>query len=202
MPSTGVATAPIHAAESSPMPGRATIFLIRHAEKPRTGPGLSPAGKQRAEAYVKYLRRLKDRKGKTIHWDYLFACEDSDNSDRPLLTITPLAEKLGKQVNTDYKDKDYAKLAAYFRENAKQYANRNILICWHHGEILQLTQAMGASDESLPAASNWPAKWNGKAFGWLLKIYYKKNGMIHRKSTKVINEELMPDDTIDPVYGE
>jgi len=193
----GTASAP----HSSPMPGNATIFLVRHGEKPDTGTGLSPAGQQRADAYVKYFQNLKNLEGKTIHWDHLFACLDSDNSDRPLLTITPLAAALQKKVDTSYKDKDYAKLVAFFQQNAKHYAGSNILICWHHGEILQLTEAMGASSKTLPATSNWPAKWNGDAFGWLLKIYYKPDGTIHHSSTQAINEKLMPDDTIDPVYG-
>ena len=199
MPSTSKPAA--HATSPSPMPGNATIFLVRHGEKPATGTGLSPAGQQRADAYAKYFQNLKDPAGKTIHWDYLFACLDSDNSDRPLLTITPLAAALKKKVDTTYKDKDYAKLVAHFQQNAKQYAGSNILICWHHGEILQLTAAMGASSTTLPATSNWPAKWPGDVFGWLLKIFYKSDGTIHHSSTQVINEKLMPDDTVDPVAG-
>lgn len=183
------------------MPSKATIFLIRHAEKPKTGPGLSPAGKRRAKAYVKYLRNLKNRKGKTIRWDYLFACQMSDKSNRPLLTIKPLAKKLGMKVNNDYMDKGYAELVTHLQENAKRYADSNILICWHHGEILQLAAAMGASSETLPSESSWPDKWPPTVFGWLLKIYYRKDGTIRHKSTQAINEHLMPDDTVDPVYG-
>jgi len=32
------------------MPGSATLFLIRHGEKPDSGTGLSPAGQKRADA--------------------------------------------------------------------------------------------------------------------------------------------------------
>jgi hypothetical protein len=191
------ATAP--ATRPSPLPANATIFLIRHAEKPASGPGLSPAGQARAEAYVKYFQNLKDPQGKILQWDYLFACRDSDNSDRPLLTITPLAAALKKPIDTKYKDKDYSKLVADLQQKAKQYAGSKILICWHHGEILQLTEAMGASCATLPAASNWPSKWLGEVFGWLLQIYYKADGTIHHSSTQAINEKLMPDDTVDPV---
>ncbi len=193
------ATAP--ATHLSPMPANATIFLIRHGEKPDSGSGLSPAGQARADAYVKYFQKLKDRQGNIIRWDYLFACEDSDHSDRPLLTITPLAAELKKQVDTKYKDKDYSKLVTHFQQHAKRYAGSNILICWHHGEILQLTEAMGASCATLPATSNWPAKWPGDVFGWLLKIYCKADGTIHHSSTQAINEKLMPDDTVEPVAG-
>ena len=193
------ATAP--ATQISPMPANATIFLIRHGEKPDSGSGLSPAGQARADAYVKYFQNLKDRQGNVIRWDYLFACDDSEHSDRPLLTITPLAAKINKQIDAKYKDKDYAQLVAHFQAKAKQYAGSNILICWHHGEILQLAEAMGASSATLPATSNWPAKWPGNVFGWLLKIYCKPDGTIHHNSTQAINEKLMPDDAMEPVAG-
>jgi hypothetical protein len=66
----------------------ATIFLIRHADKLASGPGLSPAGQARAKAYVGYLQNLKNPQGKIIQWNYLFVCRNSDNSDRSLLTVT------------------------------------------------------------------------------------------------------------------
>jgi hypothetical protein len=181
------------------MPGDATIYLIRHAEKPPLGKGLSPAGQARANAYVNYFQNLQDPQGKTIQWDYLFACKDSDNSDRPVLTITPLANAINKTIDAHYKDAHYSDLVTDLQQNAKQYASTNILICWHHEEILQLAGAMGAACATLPATSNWPTTWPGEVFGWLLKIYYKSDGTIHHTLSQTINEKLMPDDTVDPV---
>lgn len=190
------------ATEMSAMPANATIYLIRHAEKPDSGPGLSPAGQARAEAYVQYLPKQTDPAGKRITWNYLFASQDSDNSDRPELTITPLAQALKLAIDCTYKDKDYQKLAAHIQKHAKdRYANSNILICWHHGEVLELAQAMGAAPAALPAKSDWPAHWPGTVFGWLLKIYYKQDGTLHHGETQAINERLMPDDTATPVYN-
>jgi hypothetical protein len=184
------------------MPANATIYLIRHGEKPDTGPGLSKAGQERADAYVKYFQSLKNPAGETIHWDFLFASEESDASDRPVLTITPLAKALAKSIDNTYKDKDYVKLKDHIAAHAKdRYASANILICWHHGEILQLAEALGASPSVLPPSSDWPAKWPGDVFGWLLKIYYQEDGTLHHKETQAINEKLMADDTVDPVYG-
>jgi phosphohistidine phosphatase SixA len=191
------------AANVSAMPANATIYLIRHAEKPDSGPGLSPAGQARAEAYVQYLQKQTDPAGKSITWNYLFASQDSDNSDRPELTITPLAQALKLAINCTYKDKDYQNLAAHIQKHAKdRYANSNILICWHHGEILQLAQAMGAAPSDLPPSSDWPAHWPETVFGWLLKIYYKQDGTLHHAETQAINERLMPDDTAAPVYNQ
>ena len=191
----------VHPAQASPMPANATIYLIRHAEKPDSGPGLSPAGQARAQAYVHYLQNQTDPQGKPIRWDYLFASSDSENSDRPLLTITPLAKAIQKTIDSSYADKQYAKLEKDIRDNAKDYANKNILICWHHGEILNLAQALGVSPESLPSSSNWPGTWPGEVFGWLLKVYYDDHSALQNQQSQAVNEHLMPDDTVDPVYS-
>jgi hypothetical protein len=188
-------------AQPSAMPANATIYLIRHAEKPDSGPGLSPAGQARANAYVQYFQNLTDPQGKKIQWDYLFASTDSDSSDRPVLTITPLATAINKSIDHNYSDKHFSKLMEHIQTHAKdRYANSRILICWHHGEILDLATALGAGPSTLPAASDWPAKWPGEVFGWLLKIYYKDDGTLHHKESQAINEHLMQDDTADPVY--
>jgi len=79
---------------TAPMPANSIFYLVRHGEKPSKGTGLSPAGQARAQAYVAYFQNLPNPAGGTIHWDYLFACTDSGNSDRPSLTLTPLGEAL------------------------------------------------------------------------------------------------------------
>jgi hypothetical protein len=67
---------------------------------------------------------------------------------------------------------------------------------------LQLAAVMGASCTALPATSNWPANWPGSIFGWLLKLYYRIDGVVDRNATQAINEGLMPDDTVEPVAGQ
>lgn len=186
---------------TTPMPANFTIYLVRHAEKAPGGTGLSPAGEARADAYVNYFQNLTDPSGKTIKWDYLFASAESMHSDRPFLTIQPLAKAIGKTIDPDYKDKHYSKLVKFIQENPKkQFDNSNILICWHHGEILDLARSLGADCKNLPQSSNWPLRWPGEVFGWLLKIYYKSDGTLHYEQTQAMNEMLMPDDTVDPVY--
>jgi hypothetical protein len=192
---------PSPSGNNSPFPASATIYLIRHAEKPASGSGLSPEGQARAQAYVKYFQNLQNPSGQAITWDNLFASTDSDNSDRPVLTITPLANQLKLTINSNFADKHYKKLVDELKDPAQgSYAGKNILICWHHGEILDLATKLGASPSSLPSSSNWPAKWNPAVFGWLLQIYYDANGAIITTSSRTINEHLMSDDTIDPVY--
>jgi hypothetical protein len=78
---------------------------------------------------------------KEIHFDYLFAAKDSHESKRPTLTIKPLSKALGLDINTDFKDAEYAKLGDEL--HAGRYSNKNILVCWHHGKIPELLAAFG-----------------------------------------------------------
>ena len=184
---------------AAPMPANSVFYLVRHAEKPTRGIGLSPAGQARAQAYVAYFQNLDSPAGGTIHWDYLFACTDSANSDRPRLTLTPLGEALNNLPQTPYPDKKYKSLVDYFQQNTKLLEGKNVLICWHHGEILDLTKHMGASHDTLPKSANWPQKpWPGEVFGWLLQIYYNADGAVDTTKTQAINEQLMFDDTVNP----
>lgn len=181
------------------MPANSTFYLVRHAEKPTRGMGLSPAGQARAQAYVAYFQNLPDPAGGVIHWDYLVACKDSTNSERPRLTITPLGEALNNLPTTDFTDAEYKSQAKHFQQNTKLYEGKKVLICWHHGKILDLTTEMGASHATLPHTAKWPQKpWPPEVFGWLLKIYYTADGTVDAVQTQVVNEQLMFDDTVDP----
>ena len=123
----------------------------------------------------------------------------SAKSERPGLTLTPLGEALNNLPKADYRDTQYRSQAEYFQQNAKLYEGKNILICWHHGKILDLAKAMGASHATLPHAAKWPQKpWPPEVFGWLLKIYYKADGTVDPNRTQAINEQLMFDDTVNP----
>jgi hypothetical protein len=121
-------------------------------------------------------------------------------SQRPVLTLTPLATALGKPIDSSYADGHYLHLVHHLREHAHRYGGANILICWHHGKILDLAAALDASPATLPASSAWPAHWPDGVFGWLLQIYLDGDGKLHHHHTRAINERLMPDDATDPVY--
>ena len=148
------------------MLANSTVLLVRHAEKPDSGKGLSPMGQARAEGYAAYFPSLPIHpKG---HYDHLYASEDSEKSHRPKLTLTPLAHALNMHVETPYVDKHYAKLADALLDPGADYSNENIVICWHHGEILALANLLLKKHPP----SGWPTKWPGDVFGWLLWISY------------------------------
>ncbi|MFY9223513.1 MAG: hypothetical protein WAQ98_12640 [Blastocatellia bacterium] len=168
------------------------ILMVRHAEKPDEGDLLSVAGQERAQAYTIYFQNYAID-GKPIEIKYLFAAEDSDNSERPRLTIEPLSKVLNLEINTKHKDHKYQELADHILQDNK-YDNSNLVICWHHGQILQFAQALGVNLDKLPAESNWPTTWPEDVFGWLLQISYDSDSNIVTSKTNCINQQLMYDD--------
>jgi hypothetical protein len=164
------------------------IIIVRHAEKPDIGDGLAPAGDARANAYVDYFKNFTVD-SKSIHFDYLFAAKDSHESKRPKLTIKPLSRALGLNIDTDFRDDEYAKLADEL--HAGRYSNKSILVCWHHGKISQLLAALGADAQKLLPNGKWPEN----AFGWVVLLEYDENGNL---KAKMQDENLMPGDAANP----
>jgi len=64
------------------------------------------------------------------------------------------------------------------------------LIAWHHGEIPNLVQALGADPGKLFPEGKWPAS----VFGWVIELRFDHNGQVIPEATKCIHEHLMPDD--------
>lgn len=176
------------------MPANANIILIRHAEKPTKGAELSVAGQERAQAYTVFFQNFAlDKNSAPVRFDYVFAAADSDASQRPRLTVTPLAQALGLHVNTTYADKQYKEFAAAVLADPG-YNDSNILVCWHHGEILKLASQLGAKASALPKESDWPSKWPAAVFGWTLVLRYDGEGNIRHKHTVCLPQQLMYDD--------
>lgn len=161
-----------------------TILIIRHAEKPASGNSLTPAGEKRAAAYVRYFKNFTVD-SQLFKPDYLIAATNSPNSHRPFLTISPLGKALGLPIDQKFNAKEFQKLADYLR--AKPHG-KTILICWHHGDIPQLTEALGANSKELFTTGKWP----DDVFCWVIQLRYDANGKLIE--AKRINEDLMPGD--------
>jgi hypothetical protein len=180
------------------MPKNATILMIRHGEKPDSGSdvGLTVAGQERAQAYAVYFQNVTVNGSQPLALSYLFAAADSSGSHRPRLTIQPLSQALGLSINDSYLETDLTGIQQEICGDPR-YEGVNILICWHHEEILQLAEALGVDPSQLPASSNWPDKskgWPGKVFGWVLQLCYDGTGDIIPDQTLCLNEQLMYDD--------
>lgn len=161
-----------------------TVLIVRHAEKPAHGTGLAPAGQARAQAYVRYFESFAVD-GQPLRPDTLVATADSRHSDRPELTLQPLAQALGLPIDDRFDDQQVKELADMLEQ---QPHGSVVLICWHHGEVPKLVHALGGDPSALLPHGKWPSK----VFGWVLVLRYDHQGYL--ASAQRIDEHLMPDD--------
>ena len=154
-----------------------TVMIIRHAEKPVEGMGLTPAGEARAKAYVQYFQPFKFQ-AESLKPDAIYAAADSKNSRRPRLTVEPLAQALGLPLNINYKDKDYQSLVNDLRVHNQA---KNILVCWHHGALPEVLQAFGANPTNILPGGVWP----GEQYGWVLVLRFDAEGKL-RDAQRVV----------------
>ena len=177
--SAGAATA-----QSSDAPGlaNATVLVIRHGEKPDSGTGLAPAGEARAKAYVKYFQTLKIGSA-TFKPDWMFASMDTKKSFRERLTLEPLGKAARVPVDCLFKNNQYQELANAMKNKP---FGKNIIICWHHGNIPKLVQALGADSSKLIPGGKWP----DEVFDWVLELRYDSKGHIIPSQTKRVKEDI------------
>lgn len=157
-----------------------TVLIIRHAEKPESGTGLTAQGEARARAYVTYFEPFHED-GFRFKVDSLFAGTDSANSFRPRLTLEPLAHALKVPLDTSVGTKDSQQLVTLLRSSEQ---GTHPLICWRHGQIPQLLQAFGAD----PAILLPNGKWPDEVFDWVLVLHFDGQGKLD--SAKRIQEHL------------
>jgi hypothetical protein len=180
--------APSSADAANPGLEDATILIIRHAEKPESGFGLSPAGEKRAEAYASYFKHFAlPSNSQPLTPDYLIATADSAGSHRPRLTLEPLSKELGLKIDARFKNKNFEELA---HELQTHKHGHRILICWHHGEIPALAKAFGADPGKWLPDGKWPTD----EFGWMLLLRFDHDGHLKPGESQCIHEKLMPED--------
>jgi len=168
-------------------PKNSTILIIRHAENPADGHGLSPRGKERAEAYAKYFQNFTVD-SKKLEPTAIIVAADSKQSHRPRLTVEPFAKAAKLPIDNRFANKQPADLATELRAN---YAGKVVLICWHHGQIPALLRALGAAPETLLPNGRWPKT----VYDWVIMASFDENGRLTPESTKRISEHLLQGDT-------
>jgi phosphohistidine phosphatase SixA len=143
------------------------ILVMRHAEKPDDpkDPDLSQAGFKRADELSTYLPQTFGKP------DNLFAAAITKHSARPYETIEPLSKRIGVPIDATIADADYEVLATDLL-NSGTYANRRVVVCWHHGNIPSLMHALGAT------SGEYPASWNPAVFNLILKIEFTRSGSL------------------------
>ncbi len=140
----------------------AQVIIIRHGEKPDSGPDLDERGYQRAQALVGYFQNnpAVTQFGPPAAI-YAMDPKREGGSMRAIETVQPLAQALGLSVNTDYTRKQIQPLVSDIMSNPA-YDGKMVLICWEHSVIPDIAQAFGWT-----AA---PRSWPGNAFDrtWIL----------------------------------
>jgi broad specificity phosphatase PhoE len=157
-----------------------TVLIVRHAEKPANGTGLTPTGEARARLYAKYFEPFQED-GLSISIDCLYAGADSKNSVRPRLTLEPLSKASGLPLHTAVGTKNPEALVLELRSEAH---GRHPLIAWRHGEIPSLLTAFGADPATVLPGGKWP----DDVFDWVIVLTTGPDGQ--PLSTTLIHEKL------------
>jgi hypothetical protein len=163
-----------------------TVLIVRHAEKPDQGNGLSPRGEQRAQAYASYFDPLQ-LDGNALIPQRLIATRDSKASMRPRLTLTPLAARLQLPIEQPWADDQVDDLAKDLR---KKNTAPVVLIAWHHGHIVKLIEALGGDAKQLLGRKTWPAD----TYDWLVVLHFDGQGHLSESASRLVQEHLLPGD--------
>lgn len=162
------------------------VLIIRHAEKPpeeAKSVDLNSEGKERAAALPKLFEASDKRTKPFATPDFIFATKNTKHSHRPLETVTPIAKKLKLPINSDFTDEEHAKLADHILQTAK-YADKTILVSWHHGMIPQLARDLKATDA--------PESWKGSVFDRVWQLTYDEQGKATFENRP---QQLLPGDS-------
>jgi hypothetical protein len=157
-----------------------TVLIVRHAEKPVEGTGLTPMGEARAQLYVKYFEPFQEQ-GLSIRVDSLYAGADSKKSMRPRLTLEPLSKATGLPLHDKVGTKASEALVLELRNESH---GRRPLISWRHSEIPALLAAFGGSPEKLLPNGKWP----DNVFDWVIVLTTGPDGQL--SSAKLVRESL------------
>ena len=177
----------ILAAHAQEGPKDAVVLIIRHAENPATGHGLSPRGEQRAQAYKDYFLNFTVDSKRLVP-NAVFAADDSKQSHRPRLTVEPFAKAAKLPIDTRFGSDHSAELAAALRTTEQ---GKVVLVCWRHGVIPDLLRALGAKSKHFLPEGKWP----DAVYDWVILLSYDQNGHLIPADSRRISEHLLPGDS-------
>jgi hypothetical protein len=160
------------AAEAGPK--NATVMIIRHAEDPEAGPGISAAGEARAKFYAGYS------------WpggrpSLLIAASDSKKSQRPRLTLEPLSRATGMPINAGFNDENPGGVARYL---SKAGSDKTTLIAWRQGETPKLISALGGQPAAFLPGGDWP----NHVYNWTVVLKFDANGDVVAGQSRLVRQ--------------
>jgi len=96
-------------------------------------------------------------------------CRPSSSQPKPRTTATGRSKRsqgclaaFNLPLDDSHSDDDYCKVAQDILTHPK-YAGQIVLVCWHHGKIPSLAQALGVSQ---------PPSWPGTVFDRVWQLVY------------------------------
>jgi len=140
------------------------IVLLRHAEEPDDDDDsldLSRAGRTRSEKLATYVPKAFGKPA------FLFAAAPSDSSVRCYLTLRPLADRLGVNIEGTYKDREFGALAAKLLADPA-FDDRLVVVAWTHKQLPALASSLNV------ARGDFPAQWDEEVFDLLFELTYGK----------------------------
>jgi hypothetical protein len=168
----------LHAQSAPNYLANSTLLVIRHAEKPSAGAGLTPEGFARAEKYSRYFHPFVID-GARLSINALYAGSDELDSMRPRLTLEPLSQATEIQLNTKFSTADSPALAHALVEDIH---GDHVLISWRHKKIPVLLKALGADPNLLLPNGVWP----DTVYDWVIFLHFDAAG--HLDQQRLIHE--------------
>lgn len=157
------------------------IMVIRHAEKPEKGAdgvrldgnkdpeSLIVQGWERAGALAVLFNpssgALQNPNLAVPQFLYAAKFDPTKHSQRPYETVLPLSQKLGIEVNLDFKSGDYAQMVA-----AALNCTGDVLIAWQHEDIPSIGNQLTGNKTTVPQS------WPGDRFDMVWVFNYTGSG--------------------------
>jgi hypothetical protein len=162
----------------------AQVIILRHAEKPKHGNDLDTRGYERANALPGLFTTdpVLIRYGKPAAI-YAMGPNSDDLSNRPVETVTPLAQSLHLSLQDNFTLNELTPLVNAVMTNP-DYDDKTVVICWEHKVIPTLVQAFGYNDA--------PSKWKKNTFDRLWILHFTGNTV---SSFENLPQDLLPGDS-------
>ncbi len=158
------------------------VLILRHAEKPidENDIHLTSRGAARAAALPALFMTSSTFPTKPAPFatpEFLFAAKPTKRSNRSVETVTPLAKALAdmpisqKQANDDFPEV----VEKLFSQ--EKYVGKTVLICWHHGNIPEMTLAIAAKARNRDTFRDQiPKRWDGAVFDRVWRVEFDEVG--------------------------
>jgi hypothetical protein len=185
--------------------GSNLVMIIRHAEKPpdsgkpygvttdgeQDDHSLIVAGWSRAGALVELFAPANGTPPTGLVMPTglvvptaIYASGAGEQGQRPIQTVTPLADRMGIALNTDYGKGDESALAATISG-----LTGATLVCWEHGEIPDIISALGT------VSPQPPDSWDSSRFD----LVWTLTGGPSNWTFNQVPQLLLAGDSTDPI---